>query len=343
MLFRLQPETVHYLLIRIIRFSFRIPMIPSLISLMYTKNDSRLEREFMGLRFNNPVGLAAGFDKNAEIYKEFSHFGFSFIEVGTVTPQPQYGNPRPRSFRLPKDKALINRMGFNNDGVDKAAQRLKKRKKNILVGGNIGKNTHTPNEQAMDDYTGAFEVLYDHVDYLVVNLSCPNIKNLNELQDPQHTRKILEELLRRRSARRKKKPIMLKISPDLDPQQLDDVIAIYYATGIDGIIATNTSIRRDGLVTNPDKVRAIGDGGLSGKPLTKRSTEVIRYLSKNSNGEIPVIGVGGIMSPEDALEKIAAGATLVQIYTGFIYNGPGFVKQINRAILEKYVGGSQAT
>ena len=343
MLFRLQPETIHYLLIRLIRFSFRIPVIPPLISRMYTKNDSRLEREFMGLRFNNPVGLAAGFDKNAEIYNEFTRFGFSFIEVGTLTPQPQYGNPRPRSFRLPKDKALINRMGFNNDGVHKAAQRLKTHNKNIIVGGNIGKNTHTPNEQAMDDYTAAFEALYDHVDYLVVNLSCPNIKNLNELQDPQHTRKILEELMRRRAARRKKKPVMLKISPDLTREQLDEVIAIYYSTGIDGITATNTSIQRDGLVTKPDKVRAIGDGGLSGRPLTKRSTEVIRYLSEKSHGEIPIIGVGGIMRPEDALEKISAGATLVQVYTGFIYNGPGFVKQINRAILEKYVRGSHLT
>jgi len=339
LLFLLKPETVHNIIIKVLKTGMKIPGLTFILSKLYTIKDARLKTHFLGLKFDNPVGLAAGFDKNAEAYNEFSNFGFSFIEIGTVTPKPQPGNPKPRSFRIPEDKALINRMGFNNKGVDFAAERLKKDKPELIIGGNIGKNTDTPNENSVNDYLFAFKKLYTRVDYLVVNLSCPNIKNLNELQDKEKTIKIIYALENERKQFEKRKPILLKISPDLTTKQLDDAIDIFYQTGIDGIIATNTSVSRENLKTSDEKISAIGNGGLSGKPLTKRSTEFIKYISEKSNHEIPIIGVGGIMTAEDALEKIRAGATLVQIYTGFIYNGPAFVKQINKAILrEKMMG-----
>ena len=334
LLFTLKPETVHKIVISLIKFLFAIPFVPQILSLFYKMKDSRLQRKFLGMTLDNPVGMAAGFDKNAEVFEEFSHFGFSFIEIGTVTPLPQSGNPKPRSFRLTKDKALINRMGFNNQGVDEAVKRLKKRNSHVVVGGNIGKNTETPNDKALNDYVTGFNKIYDHVDYIVINLSCPNIKNLNELQDKTHTMKILHELIRLRQEKPNDKPILLKISPDLDNQQLDDVIDIFYSTGIDGIIATNTTVQRNHLSSDPETVKNIGEGGLSGKPLNKRSTDIIHYLTKKSKGQIPIIGVGGIMTPEDAIEKLSAGATLVQVYTGFIYNGPGFVKKINRELIK---------
>lgn len=277
--------------------------------------------------------MAAGFDKNAEAFNEFSHFGFSFIEIGTVTPKAQPGNPKPRSFRLPRDLSLINRMGFNNKGVDEAVKRLKRKNPRIVIGGNIGKNTATPNDKALEDYVTVFNKIYNHVDYLVINLSCPNIKNMTELQDKEQTMRILNELTRLRSSRNNEKPLLLKISPDLNNQQLDDVVDLFYSTGIDGVVATNTSIQRENLSTDPELVKQIGEGGLSGKPLSNRSTEVIRYLAEKSKGQMPIIGVGGIMTTQDALEKLSAGATLVQIYTGFIYNGPGFVKKINRELI----------
>jgi dihydroorotate dehydrogenase len=295
-------------------------------------NDASLKTEFLGLSFKNPVGLAAGFDKNAEIYNEFKNFGFGFIEIGTITPKAQPGNPKPRSFRLTQDKALINRMGFNNHGVDKVVKRLKKKNSNLIVGGNIGKNTETPNDKALDDYVAAFQKVYEHVDYVVINLSCPNIKNLNELQDKHHTMRILNQLTELRKQRSRRKPILLKISPDLTTEQLDDAIEIFYSTEIDGIIATNTTITREDMSTSEEKIEKIGDGGMSGAPLKDKSTKIIRYINKKSNGEIPVIGVGGIMSAADALEKLEAGAKLVQVYTGFIYNGPGFVKKINKEL-----------
>ena len=333
LLFILKPETVHHIIISLLKVLFSIPFVPKIILRIYEVRDFRLQRKFLGMTFDNPVGLAAGFDKNAEVFEKFSHFGFSFIEIGTVTPLPQPGNPKPRSFRLTRDKALINRMGFNNQGVDEAVKRLKKRNSHVVVGGNIGKNTATPNDKALNDYVSAFNKIYEHVDYIVINLSCPNIKNLNELQDKTHTMKILHELIRLRKEKAREKPILLKISPDLDNQQLDDVVDIFYSTGIEGIIATNTTIQRNHLSSDPETVKNIGEGGLSGKPLNKRSTDIIRYLTEKSEGQIPIIGVGGIMSPEDAIEKLSAGATLVQIYTGFIYNGPGFVKKINRELI----------
>jgi dihydroorotate dehydrogenase len=336
LLFLLQPETIHHLIVKIVKIGFKIPLVPSIFSGLYKYHHPALKREFLGMTFDNPVGLAAGFDKNAEIYNEFSYMGFSFIEVGTVTPEPQSGNPKPRSFRITQDRGLINRMGFNNKGVKHAAERLRKRPGRVIIGGNIGKNTATPNDKAIHDYVFAFKEIYDHVDYLVINLSCPNIKNLNELQDKAKTIQIINKLDSLRKEYPVVKPILLKISPDLTTVQLDDAIDIYFRTGIDGIIATNTTISREGLNTPPETIEEIGNGGLSGKPLTKTSTEFIRYISEKSNGEIPIIGVGGIMTPDDAIEKLEAGATLVQVYTGFIYNGPGFVKKINKAIVKRF-------
>jgi dihydroorotate dehydrogenase len=339
LLFFLKPETVHNLIVMILKTVMKIPGFTYILSKFYVIKDSRLTTNFLGLEFENPVGLAAGFDKNAEVYNEFKNFGFSFIEIGTVTPKPQPGNPKPRSFRIPKDKGLINRMGFNNKGVDYAVERLQTTKPRLILGGNIGKNTDTPNDQSVSDYTEVLKKLYTHVDYLVINLSCPNIKNLNELQDKDKTIEIIHALENERKYFEKQKPVLLKISPDLTTEQLDDAIDIYYQTGIDGIIATNTTVSRKNLATSDEKISSIGSGGLSGKPLTKRSTEFIRYISEKSNGEIPIIGVGGIMTVEDALEKLKAGATLIQIYTGFIYNGPAFVKQINKAILRDKTTG----
>ncbi|HSH52738.1 MAG TPA: quinone-dependent dihydroorotate dehydrogenase [Bacteroidales bacterium] len=334
LLFLLQPETIHNLIVFILKIVFKIPGIQLIIKCIYSVNDERLKRTFLGMIFDNPVGFAAGFDKNAEVYNQFSSFGFSFIEIGTITPKPQLGNPKPRSFRIPKDLGLINRMGFNNKGVDHTIKKLKRKNRKVIIGGNIGKNTLTTNNNALDDYVYCFERLYAHVDYFVVNLSCPNIKDLDKLQDKDSAITILNKLTKNRQLKEKYKPILLKISPDLTREQLDDVVEIFNITGIDGIVATNTTRSREGLKTDKEKIKKIGDGGLSGAPLTKRSTEIIRYLHKKSEGNMPIIGVGGIMSVKDALEKLDAGATLIQVYTGFIYHGPGFVKQINKAILK---------
>ncbi len=333
-LFLLQPETVHHLIVNLLKIGFIIPGMACLIRKLYSIKDERLKTTFLGLNFDNPVGFAAGFDKNAEIYNQFSNFGFSFIEIGTVTPKPQAGNAKPRSFRIPKDKGLINRMGFNNKGVDFAVNRLKKKHK-VIIGGNIGKNTATKNEEALDDYVTCFEKLYNHVDYFVVNLSCPNIKDLRKLQDKDSTILILNKLTEKRREKSTYKPVLLKISPDLTNQELDNVVDTYNITGIDGIVATNTTVSRDNLNTDKKRIEEIANGGLSGKPLSNRSTEIIRYLTKKSGGAIPIIGVGGIMSAEDAIEKLEAGATLIQVYTGFIYEGPGFVKRINRALINR--------
>ena len=300
---------------------------------IYKVKDKALEQELFGLSFPNPVGLAAGFDKDANLYKELSNFGFGFIEIGTVTPKPQPGNPKKRLFRLKKDSAIINRMGFNNGGVAEAALRLKKNpdgNKHVLVGGNIGKNKVTPNEEAVTDYVLSFEALFDVVDYFVVNVSSPNTPNLRALQDKEPLTALLMTLQRKNSEKEKRKPILLKIAPDLTDAQLLDIISIVSETKIDGVIASNTTISRDGIVSENKKEM----GGLSGKPLTNRSTEVIRFLSEKSNKAFPIIGVGGIHSAEDALEKIEAGASLVQLYTGFIYEGPALIKSINRSLLK---------
>ncbi|MEO6903922.1 MAG: quinone-dependent dihydroorotate dehydrogenase [Bacteroidia bacterium] len=332
--FLFNPETIHHLVFKIIKFCCKIPGASSLIKNAYTINDKRLEVNLFGLIFKNPVGLAAGFDKDAKLFDELGCFGFGFIEIGTLTPKPQPGNEKPRMFRLPKDEALINRMGFNNGGVEEAVERLKKRKTNVIIGGNIGKNKTTENSNAVGDYEACFEKLFDQVDYFVVNVSSPNTPNLRALQDKEPLTHLLNHIKQLNTKKSKPKPILLKIAPDLTNEQLDDIVVIVKETKIDGIIATNTTISRDGLVTETSQIKEIGAGGLSGKPLRKRATEVIKYLSTKSEKSFPIIAVGGIHSGEDAIEKLNAGASLVQIYTGFIYEGPAIVKQINKAILK---------
>lgn len=307
----------------------------SLIETVFSFRDQKLQRKLLGLTFPNPVGLAAGFDKNALLIDELAAFGFGFIEIGTLTPKSQPGNDKPRLFRLPADQALINRMGFNNEGVQEAVKHLKRRKSKILVGGNIGKNKVTPNEKAFEDYTQCYESLYPHVDYFVVNVSSPNTPNLRELQEKEPLKKLLNSVKALNQQKEKPKPILLKIAPDLNELQLNDVVEILLETKTDGVIATNTTISREGLVTHSEAISAIGNGGLSGKPLTNRATQVISFLRSKLGKDFPIIGVGGIMTAEDAIEKLEAGADLIQIYTGFIYEGPGFIKRINRAVTNR--------
>ena len=303
--------------------------------LIFKVKDTRLEREVFGLKFDNPVGLAAGFDKDAKLFDELASFGFGFIEIGTVTPLPQDGNPKPRLFRLKDDSGLINRMGFNNQGIEAVVARLRRKKSDIIIGGNIGKNKVTPNEEAANDYAICFEKLFPYVDYFAVNVSSPNTPALRDLQEKAPLTALLNSLQELNNKKDKRKPILLKIAPDLTNEQLDDIIDIVADTKIDGVIATNTTIDRSGLKTDKNKVDAIGNGGLSGKPVGLRSTEVIKYLADKSNRAFPIIGVGGIHSAEDALKKLDAGATLLQVYTGFIYEGPSLVKRINKAILKR--------
>ena len=329
-LFQFDPEKVHYFTFSMIKLLTSIPGVNLLLKYLYMVEDPKLERVVFGLKFPNPVGLAAGFDKNAVLYKELSHFGFGFIEIGTLTPKGQPGNPKKRLYRLKEDQAIINRMGFNNDGVDDAVKRLKKNT-SVLIGGNIGKNKVTPNEEAVNDYTYCFNALFDYVDYFVVNVSSPNTPNLRALQDKAPLTHLLSTLKKLNDKKESPKPILLKIAPDLSNDQLRDIIDIVITLKIDGVIATNTTLSRDGL----HSVHKTEVGGLSGKPLTKRSTEVIRFLIKESNNAFPIIGVGGIHTPEDALEKLDAGAALVQLYTGFVYEGPAAVRNINRALLKR--------
>jgi dihydroorotate dehydrogenase len=329
LLFCFDPEKVHYFTFSLIRFLNKIPGFSGLFQLLYEVKDARLEREVFGIKFKNPVGLAAGFDKDAKLYQELSNFGFGFIEIGTLTPVGQEGNPKKRLFRLKEDNAIINRMGFNNSGVKEAVERLKQNK-GVLIGGNIGKNKITPNEEAVKDYEICFEALFPYVDYFVVNVSSPNTPNLRELQEKEPLKKLLQTLENNKLQTTNHKPILLKIAPDLTDEQLLDIIDIVNETKIAGVIATNTTISREGLQSENKSEM----GGLSGKPLTKRSTEVIRFLSEKSNKSFPIIGVGGIHTAEDAIEKLNAGASLVQLYTGFIYEGPALVKVINKKILE---------
>ena len=329
-LFSFDPEKVHYFTFSLIRILSKIPGFKYLFRKLYLINDKGLERQLFGLTFKNPVGLAAGFDKDAKLFNELSNFGFGFIEIGTLTPKPQEGNPKKRLFRLKEDSAIINRMGFNNGGVKEAVERLKNNK-GVLIGGNIGKNKVTPNEDAVEDYKICFNALFDYVDYFVVNVSSPNTPNLRALQDKEPLTDLLKALQVLNFQKPKSKPILLKIAPDLTDEQLLDIIDIVSVTKIDGVIATNTTISREGLQSdNKSEV-----GGLSGKPLTQRSTEVIRFLAKESNKAFPIIGVGGINSAEDAIEKLEAGADLVQLYTGFVYEGPKLIKDINKALLKK--------
>jgi len=287
--------------------------------------------QVFGLNFKNRIGLAAGFDKNAQYINNLSNFGFSHIEIGAVTPKAQAGNPKPRLFRLPKDKALINRMGFNNNGVEAIIQNLKKRNTDLIIGANIGKNTDTPNDRANDDYILLFEKLHPYVDYFTVNVSCPNIKDLKELQDKESLLALLTALKAINQTKAKPKPILLKISPDLTWSQLDDTLNIIQQTKIDGIVAVNTTSQRYNLSYDDETISQIGNGGLSGQPLKDRATEMISYIKQKTGGKLPIIGVGGVMSREDAQEKLDAGADLIQIFTGFVYRGPGIVKELAKA------------
>lgn len=333
LLFKQDPEKIHHFVCNQLKLVHKIPGMKGLMKSMYTVSDKRLERTIFGITFPNPVGLAAGFDKDARMISELDSLGFGFIEIGTLTPKAQDGNPKPRMFRLSEDQALINRMGFNNQGVDIAINHLKK-KGNVIVGGNIGKNKVTANEKALDDYLYALEQLYPYVDYFVVNVSSPNTPGLRELQDKEPLAKLLTELQKKRDTYSERKSILLKIAPDLTDGQLDDIVALAKEINLDGIIATNTTISRENLKTPKTKIDEIGAGGLSGKPVRERSTEVISYLSKSLGKDFPIIGVGGIYTPEDALEKLKAGACLIQVYSGFIYEGPSMVKKINKAILK---------
>ena len=329
-LFLFDPEKIHYFTFFFIKIFFKIPFIPDLVNYFYNNKNDKLRRKLFGLTFLNPVGIAAGFDKNATHISEFERFGFGFIEIGTVTPEAQYGNPKKRLFRLRKDKAIINRMGFNNDGVAKIKNRLKK-KYNVLIGGNIGKNKVTPNSKAKNDYLICFKELYNHVDYFVVNVSSPNTPGLRELQSKEFLNDLFTDLNKLRLKEIIKKPILIKISPDISKKKIIEILEVIDNNNIDGVIATNTTIDFPDLKSKNKNET----GGLSGAPLYDKSNEVISFISKKTKGKLPIIGVGGITTPEQALKKIQAGAHLIQLYTGIIYEGPGIVRKINKKLLDQ--------
>jgi dihydroorotate dehydrogenase len=334
-LFLIPPESVHSIIVKTLRFFYFIGLTKLLRYIFFSYNHHSLTRNVFGIEFKNPVGLAAGFDKDANLIDIFDDFGFGFIEIGTLTPRAQPGNPKPRLFRLIDDQALINRMGFNNKGTDEAIHKLKSRKSRIIVGGNIGKNKTTPNDQASKDYLYCLNALYDYVDYFVVNISSPNTPDLRELQSKEPLQALLKTLQDEINKRPDRKPLLLKIAPDLSDNQLIDIVNIVNSLGLDGIVATNTTISREGLKTEHEKIKKIDNGGLSGQPLREKSTEIIRFLGKKLNKDIPIIGVGGIMNERDAIEKMEAGAALVQVYTGFIYEGPALIKNINKALVNR--------
>ncbi len=333
--FAFDPEKIHHFTFKMIKLMSKTSLLSNLFKTIYEVKDIRLERDVFGLKFPNPVGLAAGFDKEAKLYNELANFGFGFIEIGTITPKEQEGNPKKRLFRLTTDEGIINRMGFNNKGIEAVIANLKHKKNNLIVGGNIGKNTDTLPENYTDDYKKCFEALHAYVDYFVLNVSCPNVGSHAKLTDKSYLITLITEMQKINKTKTKQKPILLKIAPDLNHTQLDEIIEIVAKTKIEGVIAANTSVNRSGLKTSPERLQKIGMGGVSGKPIFNKSTAVIKYLSETSNKAFPIIGVGGIHSAEDALAKIDAGATLVQIFTGFIYEGPRLVKQINKAILNR--------
>ncbi len=314
----------------LLKFISYIPFSDHIMRLIFNYNNPKLEREVFGVKFKNPVGLAAGFDKNGDCYNHLANLGFSFIEIGSLTPNAQSGNPKPRCFRLPKDKAIINRMGINNNGVKYAVEYIKKHKPNCVIGGNLSKNSTVSNEDAPKDYEKSFAILYDFVDYFVLNVSCPNVKNLDKLQDISSLSEIIDRLLTLRRYSDDYRPILLKISPDIPVKQLDEIIDLVLVSGLDGVIATNTTRSREGLISDKESIAAIGEGGLSGAPLYERSLEFVKYISNKTNKQLPIIAVGGIMSPEQAKQMLDAGASLIQIYSGFIYNGPFFIKKINK-------------
>ena len=333
-LFLFDPEKVHYFTFSLIRILCKIPFVAYVFRNLYQVKNKKLERNLFGLTFANPVGLAAGFDKNAVLYNELANFGFGFIEIGTVTPKGQLGNPKKRLFRLKDDQGIINRMGFNNDGVEEAIKNLKKNKHKVIIGGNIGKNTETKLEDYTQDYLNVFKELHPFVDYFVLNVSCPNVGSHAKLSDKDYLLELITECQSQNNLFKIKKPILLKIAPDLNNSQLDEIIELVAETKIDGVIASNTSTTRNNLNASKERLQQIGNGGVSGQPIKDQSTRVIKYLADTSNKSFPIIGVGGIHSAEDAIEKLNAGADLVQVYTGFIYEGPGLIKRINKALLK---------
>ena len=334
-LFFFDPEKIHHFTFSLIKVLCKIPFVSKIFRGFYVVNDKRLERTLFGITFKNPVGLAAGFDKNAVLYNELANFGFGFIEIGTVTPKGQKGNPKKRLFRLKDDQGIINRMGFNNDGIAAAIQNLKKNKGQVVIGGNIGKNTATTPENYTEDYCEVFQSLHPYVDYFVLNVSCPNVGSHAKLNDKEYLLELIFACKKLNLKEEKQKPILLKIAPDLNNNQLNEIIDLVKETQIDGVIASNTSTNRAGLKASVERLEEIGNGGVSGQPVKNKSTEVIKYLADNSNKSFPIIGVGGIHSEKDALEKLKVGADLVQVYTGFIYEGPSLVKRINKAILSE--------
>ena len=332
-LFKFDPEKVHHFTFNLIKFFHKIPGFGALLRSIYVINDKRLEREVFGIKFSSPVGLAAGFDKNAVLYNELANFGFGFIEIGTVTPKGQEGNPKKRLFRLTQDEGIINRMGFNNEGLEAAITQLKSNKGKVVIGGNIGKNTSTNPKDYTKDYLECFNALHPYVDYFVLNVSCPNVSSHAKLNDKDYLEELIEAVKKTNYNFNIQKPILLKIAPDLNNGQLDEIIDLVFTTNLDGVIASNTSTSRDNLKTSQQHLQEIGNGGLSGKPLEDKSTRVINYLHTKSKAAFPIVGVGGIHTANDALNKLKAGATLVQVYTGFIYAGPSLVKKINKSIL----------
>lgn len=330
-LFKFDPEEVHHFTFSMLKnFGFLTRLfLPKPIE------DKKLEREVFGLKFKNPVGLAAGFDKNAVLFNELADLGFGFVEIGTVTPKAQAGNPKKRLFRLIEDGGIINRMGFNNEGLEAAIEKLKSNKGKIIIGGNIGKNTDTSPEHYTQDYLQCFEGLHPYVDYFVLNVSCPNVGSHAKLEDVDYLRELITAVKEINRAKTVQKPVLLKIAPDLNHRQLDEIVDLIAETKIDGVIVSNTSVNREGLKTSPEVLAQIGNGGLSGKPIRERSTAMIKYISDKSNRAFPIIGVGGIHSARDAMEKLDAGASLVQLYTGFIYEGPQLINDINKELLKR--------
>ena len=331
-LFRFNPETAHNLTLSAIAMLRHIPFAQSIVRALYKRESPSLEKEVFGIKFPNPVGLAGGLDKNGEFYNDMANFGFGFVEIGSLTPQPQDGNPKPRCFRVPQDKAIINRFGINNKGVRNAVEHLKKNKPEVIVAANISKNTASINEDAAKDYESAFALLYDFVDMFVVNVSCPNVVGLTSLQDITFLSEIVDKLLNLRMYYDQYRPILLKVSPDLAKEQLDDIIDYCLRSGIDGIVAGNTTRSRDGLTISQEKIEKIGNGGMSGAPVHKKNLELVRYIHTKTEGKLPIVGVGGIMSEKEAKAMIEAGASLVEIYTGFIYEGPALIKRINKTL-----------
>ena len=328
-LFRINPETAHNMTFSMLSFLRHVPFARSIIRAIYRRDSPSLEKEVFGINFPNPVGLAGGLDKNGEYYNDLANFGFGFVEIGSLTPRPQDGNPKPRCWRVPADKAIINRFGINNKGVKNAVEHLKKNHPEVIVAANISKNTSSINEEAAKDYETSFGLLYDFVDMFVVNVSCPNVVGLTSLQDISFLSEIVDKLLDLRMVYDTYKPILLKVSPDLAHQQLDDIIDYCLRSGIDGIVAGNTTRSREGLNSiSQERIEEIGNGGMSGAPVHKKNLALVKYIHEKSAGKLPIIGVGGIMSPEDAQAMLDAGASLVEIYSGFIFEGPGLIKRI---------------